>query len=166
MKRIFLKRTALHFSKLFFGTTLVSLFFIGNALAVVPQKITYKMSQLQKSQKRWLEINLTTQKLTAWQGNQQVFNTNVSTGKPSTPTLDGLFAIESKQLVGRMRGNDYDVANVPYIMYYYKDYAVHGAYWHNQFGTAVSRGCINVAIFDAKRLFEWTAIKTAVVIHR
>ena len=166
MKQIFLNRTALHFSKVFFGTTLVSLFFIGNALAVVPQQITYKMSQLQKSQKRWLEINLTTQKLTAWQGDQRVFNINVSTGKPSTPTLIGLFAIKSKQLAGRMRGNDYDVANVPYIMYYYRDYAIHGAYWHNQFGTAVSRGCINVAIFDAKRLFEWTTIKTAVVIHR
>ena len=152
--------------KRFFKILLVSSLFIGNGLALASQQTTYNISQLQKSQKRWIEVDLTTQRLTAWKGDHLVFKTTVSTGKASTPTPAGFFAIESKQHLGRMRGSDYDVTNIPYIMYYYKNYAIHGAYWHNQFGTAVSRGCINVAIVDAKWLFEWAPIQTPIVIHK
>ena len=89
----------------------------------------------------------------------------VSTGKESTPTLPGIFSIESKRPLDRMRGEDYDVPDVPYAMYYDQGYAIHGAYWHRKFGTPMSHGCINVSVDHAEWLFEWASEGTTVVIH-
>jgi lipoprotein-anchoring transpeptidase ErfK/SrfK len=149
------------------GTLLGDGLALGAVQATLPtQQIAHKMVQLQKSQKRWIEINLTTQRLTAWEGGYPVSSVTVSTGKPSTPTPSGVFAIQSKHRLERMRGSDYDVPNVPYTMYFYRGYAIHGTYWHNQFGTAVSQGCTNVSMVYAKWLFEWAPVRTSVVIHR
>jgi lipoprotein-anchoring transpeptidase ErfK/SrfK len=63
-----------------------------------------------------------------------------------------------------MQGQDYDVPDVPYTMYYSGNYAIHGAYWHNQFGTPVSHGCVNVAVDHAEWLFNWTALGTPVIV--
>ncbi|NEQ04766.1 MAG: L,D-transpeptidase [Moorea sp. SIO4E2] len=76
-------------------------------------------------------------------------------GKDSTPTHPGTFTIQSKRRKDRMRGADYDLANVPYAMYYHRGYAIHGAYWHRKFGTPVSHGCVNVAVDHAEWLFDW-----------
>jgi lipoprotein-anchoring transpeptidase ErfK/SrfK len=65
-----------------------------------------------------------------------------------------------------MRGRGYDIANVPYTMYYQNGYAIHGAYWHNKFGTPVSHGCVNLALNQAKRLFNWANVGTTVVIQK
>jgi lipoprotein-anchoring transpeptidase ErfK/SrfK len=176
MTPIFLNRR-LRYSRsllrtLFVGSVLLGTF-LGNGLALGSVQVTlpspqisHKMAQLQKSQKRWIQINLTTQQLTAWEGEYPVFTVTVSTGKPSTPTPLGVFAIQSKHLIERMRGRDYDVPNVPYTMYFYRGYAIHGTYLHNQFGTAVSHGCTNVSMVYAKWLFEWAPNGTSVVIHR
>ncbi|MEL4893918.1 L,D-transpeptidase [Crocosphaera sp. Alani8] len=142
-----------------------NLFVLPTVQAASPQQITYKMSQLKNSQKRWIEINLTAQKLTAWVGGNQVSSVIVSTGKPSTPTYPGIFSIQSKHRVERMVGSDYDVPNVPYAMYYHRGYAIHGAYWHNQFGRPLSHGCTNVSMVYAKWLFEWSSVGTSVIIH-
>ncbi|MGA7936803.1 MAG: L,D-transpeptidase [Kovacikia sp.] len=121
---------------------------------------------LQQSENRWIEINLSTQRLIAWEGKKPVYAVIVSTGKTSTPTRMGVYAIESKHRLARMQGNDYDVTNVPYTMYYSGGYAIHGAYWHNRFGTPVSHGCVNVAVNHAKWLFNWASLGTPVVVHR
>lgn len=65
-----------------------------------------------------------------------------------------------------MRGEDYDVPNVPYVMYYDRGYGIHGAYWHNNFGTPVSHGCVNLAPNHAKWLFDWAEVGTKVVVQR
>ncbi|NEP00766.1 MAG: L,D-transpeptidase [Symploca sp. SIO2E9] len=127
--------------------------------------IATRMMELQDSQERWIQINLTEQLLIAWEGSEQVYLVKVSTGKESTPTLTGTFAIESKRPLDRMRGEDYDVPDVPYAMYYDRGYAIHGAYWHRKFGTPVSHGCINVAVDHAEWLFDWASEGTSVVIH-
>jgi lipoprotein-anchoring transpeptidase ErfK/SrfK len=49
----------------------------------------------------------------------------------------------------------YAVARVPWVMYFHGDQALHGAYWHDQFGTARSHGCVNLAPRDARWLFAW-----------
>ena len=129
-------------------------------------KITREIVALKTSQKRWIEIDLSEQRLIAWEGKQQVYEAIVSTGKKRTPTLPGVFSIRSKHRLNRMRGADYDVPDVPYAMYYYRGYAIHGAYWHNRFGTPVSHGCINLPVNLAQWLFQWASIGTPVIIHQ
>ncbi len=129
------------------------------------QQIFHQMTALKKSPKRWIEINLSTQRLIAWQGNKQVYFVTVSTGKASTPTYPGVFKIQRKHSKDRMRGSNYDVPDVPYTMYYYRGYAIHGAYWHNRFGTPVSHGCTNLPVKDAKWLYQWASVGTTVIIH-
>lgn len=143
--------------------------FTVNSTLVFAQETSPIISQeliaLKDSEKRWIEIDLSTQRLTAWEGNQPILTVIVSTGKKQTPTIPGVFTIQSKRPIDRMRGADYDVPNVPHAMYYNRGYAIHGAYWHNRFGTPVSHGCINVAVDHAEWLFNWASIETPVVIH-
>ena len=58
----------------------------------------------------------------------------------------------------------YDLPNVPYVMYFYQDFGLHGAYWHDNFGHMMSHGCINERFVDAKTLYEWADVGTAVSI--
>lgn len=79
----------------------------------------------------------------------------VSTGLPGTPTVVGKFHIYQKLVSTRMVGPGYDLPNVPHTMYFYGGYALHGAYWHNNFGHPMSHGCVNLALPDAEQLFNW-----------
>ena len=124
-----------------------------------------RMSDLKTSNQRWIEIDLSSQRLIAWEGGQSVYAVIVSTGKSSTPTRVGTFAIQTKHRVARMRGTGYDIGDVPYTMYYSGNYAIHGAYWHHRFGTPVSHGCVNVAVNHAQWLFNWASVGTPVVVH-
>lgn len=124
-----------------------------------------KMQSLRQSDQRWIEINLSSQRLIAWEGPTPVYAVIVSTGKSSTPTRTGTFAIQTKHRQARMQGADYDISDVPYTMYYSGNYAIHGAYWHHRFGTPVSHGCVNVAVNHANWLFDWATVGTPVVVH-
>lgn len=123
------------------------------------------MTDLKLSGKKWIEIDLSSQRLYAWEGNRPVYAVIVSTGKATTPTPPGTFAIQTRHRFARMQGDDYDVPDVPYTMYYYRGYAIHGAYWHHRFGTPVSHGCTNVAVNHARWLFHWAPVGTPVVVH-
>lgn len=127
--------------------------------------IAQAISTYKKTNQRWIEIRLSTQRLIAWEGKKQVHGVIVSTGKASTPTLKGVFAIQSQHRFARMQGDDYDIPDVPYTMYYSGGYGIHGAYWHNRFGTPVSHGCVNVAVDHARWLFYWADLGTPVVVH-
>ncbi|MBD2725531.1 L,D-transpeptidase [Nostoc sp. FACHB-892] len=130
------------------------------------QVIAQKIQTLQKSDKRWIQIDLSKQRLIAWEGDRVVYGSAISSGKKSTPTLIGTFNIQSKFKTTRMRGNGYDVPNVPHAMFYQGNYGIHGAYWHKRFGTPVSHGCVNLAPKHAKWLFEWASVGTPVVIQK
>lgn len=123
------------------------------------------MQTLKQSGQRWIEIDLSSQRLYAWEGDRPVYAILVSTGKTATPTPTGRFAIQSRHRYARMQGDDYDVPDVPYTLYYHRGYAIHGAYWHHRFGTPVSHGCTNVAVNHARWLFNWAAVGTPVVVH-
>lgn len=127
--------------------------------------IAQAISTYKKSNQRWIEIRLSTQRLIAWQGKKPVHAVIVSTGKTSTPTPKGVFAIQTQLRSTRMQGDDYDLPDVPYTMYYSGSYAIHGAYWHNRFGTPVSHGCVNVAVDHARWLFGWAEVGTPIVVH-
>lgn len=129
-------------------------------------KIAKKILELQESEQQWIEIDLSRQRLIAWEGTIPVYAVIVSTGKRSTPTRMGTFTIQTKYESARMTGPGYDVSNVPHTMYFYGGYAIHGAYWHRKFGTPVSHGCVNVAPNHAAWLYDWAEVGTPVVVHK
>jgi lipoprotein-anchoring transpeptidase ErfK/SrfK len=120
----------------------------------------------QTSQPRWIEIDLSEQRLRAWEGKKLVYSYRISGGKRSTPTPIGRFRINSKYRTHRMRGRGYNIPDVPYTMYFYRGYAIHGAYWHNRFGTPVSHGCVNLPVKQARNLYNWTSNGTLVVVRK
>ena len=118
--------------------------------------------------KKWIDVSIRKQMLVAYEGRRPVFATIVSTGigelgdpEKSHSTIRGTFRIHAKHVSGTMDGDEasaesFDLRDVPYIQYFHEGYALHGAYWHDEFGKARSHGCVNLAPADAAWLFEWT----------
>ncbi len=144
--------------------TALGSYVVPTQAAPLRENIAAKIVTLQASKKRWILVDLNYQRLIAWEGGNPIYAIVISTGKNSTPTLPGVFKIQSKVPTQRLRGADYDLPNVPFIMYYQGNYAIHGAYWHNSFGTPISHGCVNVAVNHARWLFNWASVGTPVVI--
>ncbi len=117
----------------------------------------------------WVDVNLTTQTLVAYEGDTPVLTTLISSGTWQHPTVTGQFRIyltfASQTMDGRRLGYDYYLENVPYVMYFYEDYALHGTFWHNNFGTPMSHGCVNMRTSDAEWLYGWASIGTLVNVH-
>lgn len=119
---------------------------------------------------KWIEVNLSTQYLIAWQGDTSVAETYVSTGRPGFDTPTGTFFIntklESETMEGVIGGEYYNVPDVPWVMYFTNvGHALHGTYWHNNFGTPMSHGCVNLPMDFAAWLYQWAPIGTRVEIH-
>lgn len=114
---------------------------------------------------RWIDVDLADQRVYAYQGTELVNNFLVSTGNWNTPTVTGQFPIYAKYPAADMIGLGYYLPNVPYVMYFFKDYGLHGTYWHNNFGTPMSHGCVNLRIEDAAWLFDWAVVGTTVYVH-
>jgi L,D-transpeptidase catalytic domain len=112
-----------------------------------------------------IEINLSWQWLTAYEGGTPVFGTAVSTGVDGYDTPTGEFAIEWMQEWETMAGEDYYLEDVPYVMYFADYLAIHGAYWHDNFGEPMSHGCVNLPVWAAEWLYDWASIGTPVWIH-
>jgi hypothetical protein len=109
---------------------------------------------------KWIEINLYEQTLAAYDGDHMVYATLVSSGLPWWQTQQGLFRVWLKVKQAKMSGREgypdyYFLEDVPWTMYFYKSFALHGAYWHDRFGLAHSHGCVNLPPKDAKWLFDW-----------
>ncbi len=113
-------------------------------------------------------VDLTKQRLLAYEGDQLIYDFAVSTGKWN-PTPTGDFKIWIWLRYTRMAGGNtaigtyYNLPNVPYTMYFYNDstpkswgYSLHGTYWHNNFGHPMSHGCVNMKIEEAGKIFYWT----------
>ena len=114
---------------------------------------------------RWILVDLSDQELIAYEGETPILRTKVSTGRARTPTVVGVFRIYLKLRSRTMRGPDYYLPNVPYVMYFYKGYALHGTYWHNNFGRPMSHGCVNLPTPIAAQLYQWADIGTPVVVQ-
>jgi lipoprotein-anchoring transpeptidase ErfK/SrfK len=117
---------------------------------------------------KWVDVNLKTQMLVAYEGDKAVFVTAVSTGRQNKDdkekdhrTPPGTFRIREKHIAATMDGDHatdgpYSIEDVPWIMYFNGSYALHGAFWHSNFGRQQSHGCVNLAPSDAKAMFNWT----------
>ena len=114
---------------------------------------------------RWIDVDLTNQMVYAYEGDTVVNSFIVSTGTWLTPTVTGKHKIYVKVRVQDMSGPGYHLKDVPYVMFFSGDYGLHGTYWHNNFGTPMSRGCVNLTIDDAAWLFGWASVGTVVNVH-
>jgi len=114
---------------------------------------------------RWIDVDLSAQRVTAYVGNTPVRTTLASTGLPRTPTPTGRFRIYVKYGSAPMSGPGYYLPNVPYIMYFYRGYSLHGTYWHSNFGHPMSHGCINLPTSEARWFYLWAPVGTLVNIH-
>ena len=109
---------------------------------------------------KWVLVDLSQQTLTAYEGDIAVYATLISSGtnQEKSQTNAGLFQVEHKMAYSDMHGqldDPYDVDRVPYTLYYHKNEALHGTYWHDRFGARASHGCVNLALADARWLFDW-----------
>ncbi len=120
-------------------------------------------SEFPTTTEKWIDVDLSEQRVVAYEGTQPVRSFIVSTGLPGTPTVTGTFRIWAKTPLqdmyggNRAAGDYYYLEDVPWVQYFYEDYAFHGTYWHNNFGRPMSRGCVNMTIEDAKWLFDWAS---------
>lgn len=111
-------------------------------------------------EEKWIEVSLDDQKVRAWEGNSVVMEFPISSGKWA-PTPTGNFRIwyktKRQSMVGgsKVLGTYYNLPNVPNNMFFYKGYALHGAYWHNNFGNPMSHGCVNEPLANAAEIFNW-----------
>jgi lipoprotein-anchoring transpeptidase ErfK/SrfK len=117
---------------------------------------------------RFIYVNLTDQTLSVFDKCKLVFATLISSGKDSW-TFEGHFAIQYKVEYSTITPpewstSEYYIQGVPYFMGYSGDFGFHGAYWHDNFGTAASHGCINLAPTDAKWLYDWAGLGEQVII--
>lgn len=119
------------------------------------------------SQDKWIDVDLSEQRLRAWEGGNLFLETLVSSGLPWTPTPQGEFNIWIKLRATKMEGGQgryyYNLPNVPYVMFFenesvprWRGYGLHGTYWHNDFGNPHSHGCVNLPTPIAERLYYWT----------
>lgn len=113
----------------------------------------------------WIDVDLSQQRLYAYAGDTLMNSFVVSTGTWQTPTVTGKFNIWIKVRSQAMSGPGYYLPDVPYVMYFYKDYGLHGTYWHNNFGTPMSHGCVNLTIPDAEWLYNFSSVGTMVNVH-
>ena len=117
-------------------------------------------------------INLSTQMLYAYNNDVLFMKTVISTGFELTPTILGTFNILTKTPSRYMQGPQpgisgyYDLPGVPWVMYFTKyGAAIHGAYWHSEFGKTQSHGCVNLPPKQAQKLYEWTDLGTKITIE-
>jgi hypothetical protein len=114
---------------------------------------------------RWIEVNLKDQTVAVYDQGELVFATLVASGIEPFWTQPGLFQVYQKHDSTPMRGSfeadrsdAYYLEDVPWTMYYDEARALHGAYWHNGFGTPRSHGCVNMSVGDSRWLYDWADV--------
>jgi LysM repeat protein len=113
---------------------------------------------------KWIEVDIGDQVLIAYQGDSVVRFFTISSGSVTYPTITGSFRTYARTELQDMWGGSaatgdyYFQADVPWVQYFFEAYAIHGAYWHNNFGRPVGHGCINMRVEDSQWLYEWTGV--------
>lgn len=141
------------------GITDISLIYAGTYLTIPTWPSPIGTSE---NPDKWILVVLSEQRVYAVENNIIVKTFIVSTGVAEHPTVTGTFHINEKLESTRMTGPGYDLPNVPWTMYFYRGYSFHGTYWHHNFGTPMSHGCVNMKTEDAEWLFFWAPMGTLV----
>lgn len=106
---------------------------------------------------KWIDVDLSEQRVVAYEGTSPTKTFIISSGRNGTPTVTGTFRIWAKNPAQLMSGPGYYLPNVQWVQYFYQDYSFHGTYWHSNFGAPMSHGCINMTNADAKWLYDWAS---------
>ncbi len=124
---------------------------------------------------KWIDVNLKTQHLVAFEGNSVTQQFDITSGEPGHDTPTGVFQIFSKVKDERMKGDiglptAYDIQHVPWTMYFAGGgYAIHGAPWRAVYGPGTqlggSHGCVNSPVSQVASLYQWAPLGTTVIVH-
>jgi len=127
-----------------------------------------KLPSWAKKGTKWIDIAIVSQTMTLWEGDRPVYVTLISSGRDglgepgktlSTPR--GTFRVYQKHVTTTMDSDvadhEFELRDVPWVMYFKGGYALHGAYWHDDFGRVRSHGCVNLAPIDARYTFFWSS---------
>ncbi|MCH2108803.1 MAG: L,D-transpeptidase, partial [Polyangiaceae bacterium] len=114
----------------------------------------------------WLDVDISEQTVVVLRGDTPIYATLISSGRHSNDeekdhsTPRGMWRVREKHMASTMDGDGsaagdlpYSIEDVPYIMYFYKSYATHAAFWHRNYGSQMSHGCVNLSPLDAKKIF-------------
>jgi hypothetical protein len=130
-------------------------------------------SVMNASSTKRIVVDISQQKLYAYDGQDLFMEETISTGLEFTPTPRGQFFVfkktPSRYMQGPIEGVSdqyYDLPGVPWDLYFNVGGAViHGAYWHDKFGQRWSHGCVNLPLESAKRLYQWADVGTPVLVR-
>jgi hypothetical protein len=122
--------------------------------------------------RKYVEVSLSKQRLYAYENGRKVKEFPISSGTWRYPTPIGDFSVQRKVVSTRMKWeygpndpNNYDLPNVPHSQFFNGPFALHGAYWHNNFGHPMSHGCINLPLHEAAWLYSWTNVGDRVFVR-
>jgi hypothetical protein len=110
----------------------------------------------------WFDVDRAQQVLVVYEGRRPIYATLISSGRREHETPPGVYRIWVKLITDRMANEEpsdpeekpYYLEDVPWVMYFNDDIALHGAYWHKAFGHVRSHGCVNLSPLDARWVFE------------
>lgn len=114
------------------------------------------------AQGKQIIVDLSDSRIYAYENGNMVFTALGSMGLPATPTVQGDFTVQREVRSQTMSGPGYWLPNVEWVLYFYRGYAIHGTYWHSNFGQPMSHGCVNLTNEDARWFYEWATIGTPV----
>ena len=123
-------------------------------------------AELSSFTRKEIVVELAQQRVQAYENGRLIKTVTVSTGLPDTPTVQGEFSIYVKRESQTMTGPGYYLPDVPYVMYFYQGYGLHGTYWHENFGEPMSHGCVNLPTDEAKWFYEWAEVGTPVLVMK
>jgi hypothetical protein len=132
------------------------------------------LSDSEASTTKRITIDRSSQTLVAYDGDDVFMEAIISTGLELTPTPRGNFKIFRKTPTRYMQGplpyladkQTYDLPGVPWTLYFTEGgAAIHGTYWHDNFGSAQSHGCVNMSPSEAKKLYGWADLGTKVLVQ-
>jgi lipoprotein-anchoring transpeptidase ErfK/SrfK len=139
---------------------------VGEAARILAPRASFP--SFATGDRKWIDISINDQSLVAYVGTRPVYATLVSTGRgglgdpeKAQATVRGTFMVYQKHVSATMDGEEdkadsFNLQDVPFVQYFHKGYALHGTYWHDEYGKVRSHGCVNLAPEDAAWLFEWT----------
>ena len=121
---------------------------------------------------KWVDVDLSNYTITGYVGADVAYGpVKMVDGAPDTPTVTGVYRVYHKTPMMTMRGqnadgSDYETEDVPWVSFFHRGYALHGAYWRDSFGYSGSHGCINLPVGVAKWFYDFAPIGTPVASHR
>jgi hypothetical protein len=133
------------------------------AIAALPSQLP----AFARGRQKWIDLSVVSQTMVAWEGATPVYVTIVATGRdglrdPKTThsTVRGTFTVREKHVTTTMDANEVDnkfeLRDVPWVQYFKGGYALHAAYWHDDYGKPRSHGCVNMSPIDARWFFFWS----------